>query len=580
MTRIALTLVSHTNAGKTTLARTLLGRDVGEVRDAPHVTDAAEAWPVVEHGDDALVLWDTPGFGDSARLLARLRGASNPIGWFLAELWDRWRDRPFWASQQALRAVRAEADVVLYLVNASESPEAAGYVRPEMALLAWIGKPVIVLLNQMGAPRAPQDEAAEVERWRRHLADQPLVRDVLPLDAFARCWVQEGALWDAVQRALDDGARRDAMARLHAAWQAQRRSTFDTAMRALAASLARMALMREPLPEGPRLRERLVRLGVALGLGRSAGGERDDAAALAQRALLERLHAELRDGTAELVRLHGLGHGSTRDDGAALREVLRRTAAQYELRLKVDEGRAALIGGALTGALAGLKADIASGGLTLGGGLLAGGLLGALGAAGLARGVNLVRGQRHSWAAWSADALDQAVEAALLRYLAVAHFGRGRGDWVASESPPHWREVVQAALAPQREAFAAAWRERAIEAPDVGAPGDASDVEARDDEPDTGTRGDEGEGADVARAGLGAAGAGIAGAAGADEDTATAAGRAREPARRLAALLQPLLAQAAAEALESLYPGHGRRATQAAPAVPGPPAPPADNPRA
>mgnify|MGYP003495171562 CR=1 FL=1 len=36
---IALSLVSHTNAGKTTLARTLLGRDIGEVRDAPHVTD-------------------------------------------------------------------------------------------------------------------------------------------------------------------------------------------------------------------------------------------------------------------------------------------------------------------------------------------------------------------------------------------------------------------------------------------------------------------------------------------------------------------------------------------------------------
>ena len=36
---VSLSLVSHTNAGKTTLARTLLGRDIGEVRDAPHVTE-------------------------------------------------------------------------------------------------------------------------------------------------------------------------------------------------------------------------------------------------------------------------------------------------------------------------------------------------------------------------------------------------------------------------------------------------------------------------------------------------------------------------------------------------------------
>jgi ribosome biogenesis GTPase A len=39
-TTVSLSLVSHTNVGKTTLARTLLGRDVGEVRDAPHVTTA------------------------------------------------------------------------------------------------------------------------------------------------------------------------------------------------------------------------------------------------------------------------------------------------------------------------------------------------------------------------------------------------------------------------------------------------------------------------------------------------------------------------------------------------------------
>ena len=88
-------------------------------------------------------------------------------------------------------------------------------------------------------------------------------------------------------------------------------------------------------------------------------------------------------------------------------------------------------GGAVTGALVGLKADLLSGGLTLGGGLIAGGLLGALGSAGLARCVNLVRGTGRSFVTWNAAALDTMVEAALLRQLAVEHFGRGRGDWVA-----------------------------------------------------------------------------------------------------------------------------------------------------
>ncbi len=72
--RIALSLISHTNAGKTTLARTLLQRDIGEVRDAPHVTELAEDHLLLrsEAGDE-LRLWDTPGFGDTVRLVQRLR---------------------------------------------------------------------------------------------------------------------------------------------------------------------------------------------------------------------------------------------------------------------------------------------------------------------------------------------------------------------------------------------------------------------------------------------------------------------------------------------------------------------------
>ena len=109
---VALSLISHTNAGKTTLARTLLGRDVGEVRDEAHVTQEAESWPLVDTPEgDALLLWDTPGFGDSARLAKRLAQQGNPIGWFLSQVWDRFRDRTFWLTQKAVVNVRDEADV-------------------------------------------------------------------------------------------------------------------------------------------------------------------------------------------------------------------------------------------------------------------------------------------------------------------------------------------------------------------------------------------------------------------------------------------------------------------------------------
>ena len=447
---IALSLVSHTNAGKTTLARTLLGRDVGEVRDAAHVTEFAEAHTLLETPQgESLVLWDTPGFGDSVRLVRRLRQSANPMGWFMSAVWDRFRDRPFWASQQAVRNVRDEADVMLYLVNAAEPPEAAGYVQPEMELLGWIGKPIVVLLNQLGPPREPAAEAAERERWRQHLAAHAQVVAVLPLDAFARCWVQEITLLRVIEGALS-GAQRERMARLRAAWQAQRMATFDAAMQAVAESVARVATAAQPVAQAASFTQGLVErarhIGNKLGLGRDV----EAPLVQAQHALAEQLADEVRGNTRTLIRLHGL-------QGDAQAEITARIATHFALRLRMDESKAALWGGAVTGALAGLKADIVAGGLTLGGGLLAGGLLGALGAAGMARCVNLVRGTERSWLAWNAEALDQITEAALLRYLAVAHFGRGRGDWVAGESPPHWAADVQAALAPHRATLAAAW---------------------------------------------------------------------------------------------------------------------------
>lgn len=56
--KINLSLVSHTNVGKTTLARTLLGRDIGEVGDRSHVTTEPEDYVLLRAPDDSeLILW-------------------------------------------------------------------------------------------------------------------------------------------------------------------------------------------------------------------------------------------------------------------------------------------------------------------------------------------------------------------------------------------------------------------------------------------------------------------------------------------------------------------------------------------
>lgn len=445
---IALSLISHTNAGKTTLARTLLGRDIGEVGDLPHVTTETTPHVLQTTAEgDVLVLWDNPGFGDSARLARRLAQQANPIGWFLSQFWDRFRDRSLYLSQKAVRNVRDHADVVLYLVNASEAPSDAGYVAPELEVLAWTGRPVFVLLNQVGPPRPPAEEQALVARWRDALGGRAPVRDVLPLDAFARCWVQEIVLLRALAPAVAP-AKRGGYERLVAAWQARRRSQFEEAMAVLATPIAQAARDRETL-EAPSLGDQ-VREAVR---GLVAKPREEENQRKAARLLAERLDGGLRRSTTRLIAIHGL-------EGAAADAVLARLSGHLQTESPLHEGRAAVAGGILSGALSGLAADLAAHGLTFGAGTLIGAIAGALGGAGLARGYNLIRGRTVSVLRWDGELLDRLVRAALLRYLAVAHFGRGRGEWKESEYPAFWSEVVERAVEARQPSFLALWRRR------------------------------------------------------------------------------------------------------------------------
>lgn len=448
---VNLSLISHTNAGKTTLVRTLLTQDVGEVRDAAHVTEVATGYVMLQAGADTLMLWDTPGFGDTARLLRRLKLSSNPVGWLLTQVWDRFRERPLWSSQQAVRNARDHADIILYLVNAAEDPADAAYVAQEMEILAWIGKPVVLLLNQMGPPNL--DAEQEERRWAAHLEPSGIVRGTLTLDAFARCWVQEGTLLATV-RPLLGAPKQAALGRLAAAWQEKNLDRFDKAMAILARQLAAAAADRAAVGE----RSWQDKVGEVL--------RREDSpeARRAMQALAERLERAIGGSTEELIRVHGLS-------GKAARDVLARLQRDYATSEPAREGFAAMLGGLMSGAIGGLAADLAAGGLTLGGGMLVGGVLGALGAGTAARGYNMVRGDQESGVRWSEEFFLCLVRLALLRYLAVAHFGRGRGDYEESEHPAFWQSAVEGVVEAEREPLRALWeRGKAGEAASLEAP--------------------------------------------------------------------------------------------------------------
>ena len=322
-----------------------------------------------------------------------------------------------------------------------------------------MGKPVLVLLNQTGPPRAPEDEAQDVARWRDALAPHGHVRDVLALDAFARCWVQEFALFAAIESVLP---RRPAAARSRGsrdAWRARRWAQFDAAFAALAQPVAAAICARVVVPPKPMLR----RIGTALGVGERRRGRRRAPRAARARRAARRRHAR-RDGTRDCA---------LRTCPAAPSATSRHASpATSRARGPSARRKAAAMGGIVSGAVTGLAADLAAGGLTFGAGMLTGAVLGALGGAGVARALNVARGQSDDSVRWDDAFLERLVGSVLLRYLAVAHYGRGRGDYRDGEYPAFWRPRVEAAVAARRAEFAGVFALRGA-AGDVAATAEA-----------------------------------------------------------------------------------------------------------
>jgi hypothetical protein len=350
--------------------------------------------------DGAQALLDT-GDGDQLRLgpvPAALRDGAVPRPW-----WQRWwRPDP---AAAALARLRAEVDAVLVLL-----PPGGGTVaRP--AWLAALSRPLLLLEDSASAV-APQ----------------------LPLRALDDGWLADGLLWQALAHALPDDRRRE---RLDATWRRAQAARLDDTAALLAETLARLAQAREPLPEAR--------------LFGGGGADAAQAAQAAQQRLVQRLEAEFAAVAERLALLWGRGEA-----GAPV--PLAGTALQPRHQARVAEGRAALWGGVASGALAGLKADLATGGLTLGAGAVAGGLIGALGAAGVARGINTAQGRGQSHVDWGAAELG-AMTAALLRL----PLGLAAPAAVEAESAAgiaRREAALQAALRAEAEPLAAAWRER------------------------------------------------------------------------------------------------------------------------
>jgi Domain of unknown function (DUF3482)/Protein of unknown function (DUF2868) len=337
------------------------------------------------------------------------------------------------SGQPALDAVRAQGDVVLRVVRS------VGELQDSLPLLQWLLRPALVLLRLPGADTARQEQVLSQCRTELHQAGFAGAQ-ALAFDEFARCWIQEPVLLDAIGRAVVP-AKQQGYARLCKLWHERSEARLRAAMTALANHLMVAAREREEVLSAPLSLKSLVR-----------AGDRDSATdprRAAMVAVAERLRLSDAEATASLLSVHGLDKGAAENLDHELEE-------KFTVREGVSSSRAGMAGAA-SGAAMGASVDLLTGGLTLGAAAAVGAL--AMGSAAFLAAAwrNKSTHTDATVVQLSDEMLQALVEAGLLRYLAVAlHSGN---DEESNGSAPElfWRSEVVATVEMQRDALARFW---------------------------------------------------------------------------------------------------------------------------
>jgi hypothetical protein len=343
---LRIAVVGHTNAGKTSLLRTLArSRDFGDVSPSPATTRRVEPISLRAGGVEAILLLDTPGLEDSIGLLEAIdaaapsrEGKADSIERFLAS--DEATGR-FSQEAKALEAARA-ADLLLAVIDARDR------VLPrhldELELLSRCGRPLVPVLNFIASP------AAAPAAWRDALARLGL-HAVAEFDTVVFEADGESRLFEKIRTLAEP--HRDAIDRLLAERARDRRDRRQAAARAIADLLLDSATLIVEVDPGTseehaavdRLRE-LVRQRERRGhreLLSIAGFAADDAAVA--EAALDSFEVGVDLFSPEALKAAGFSAASGAAAGAALGAAI--DLAVGGISLGAAAGLGAMIGGVL-----------------------------------------------------------------------------------------------------------------------------------------------------------------------------------------------------------------------------------------
>lgn len=343
---IRIAVVGHTNAGKTSLLRTLTRRvNFGEVSERPGTTRHVEAVELQVGGAPAVRFLDTPGLEDAVALREHLETHDRDLT--PPERIRRFLQGPeahgvFEQEAKVLRAL-LEVDAAFLVIDARE-PVLPKF-RAEIELLSACARPLLPVLNFL------RDAGSREAAWKELLSAYGL-HVTVRFDAAAPFVGAERELYrDLATLLRERRAQLDGVAAFLDAEAARRREAAGTRIAEL---LVDAASMRRALSSGqfadPPTRQRLV---AAL---------RKDVFDKAQRC------------ADDLLALHGFREGDA--DEATLPMLEGRWTLDFFHPEALKDAGLLLGKGVAVGAAVGVVADLALAGLSLGAGAALGGAIG------------------------------------------------------------------------------------------------------------------------------------------------------------------------------------------------------------
>ncbi len=197
---INIAVVGHTNAGKTSLIRTLLRDDkFGHIEDTAGTTRYVEKSAIFAGDDAVLNLFDTPGFEDSSALLLALEGLLKTIDAKLpSDLLHSFisQAEKFPDFEQETKVLRQSlnSDVLLYIIDVREP--LLGKYSDEVEILSKAGKPILPVFNFIAG------NSEHLTRWREQMARFNL-HAALEFDTVAFDFEAEKRLYQKLQSLLE-----------------------------------------------------------------------------------------------------------------------------------------------------------------------------------------------------------------------------------------------------------------------------------------------------------------------------------------------------------------------------------------